>query len=717
MLGDKLVGEVGGALAKSAVQGATSVVSNAYSQAFRGGSFDDLFSAEARAGYISGMAGTFATGVLSGSTFGMEGSQAGQVKTVAGFGGSLASMGVEYAMTGSTSVNVLNWSDFGSDASYGLFSLTLGGEDGIRAAISSSGHDMSRSRLEDVAAGFESFAVQQRIRAYDNFSNDISFGDEYDGYRSVAAALRSQYSFGNGKAQDQLSRLLSGEDKLEIGMTGGATGHTRRGDNGRIVGLATLGIKGDRNSQLRAGVVLQHEAYRDGYDGTQAQQQAETNYAVAGHAGIAWRMAQQFGTGFLEGDAAMMESYEAFDEMVRTGDSSRLASHAGNFDSSSDYWLVTADGKFQYDGQANLVDEDGNILISWEAMGLEGNDDILGSFKQLLNIEAPDNVRGDQYLEHMVRIFQETGGQINAPIDMLFLLGSENEYNILADRGELTVLSDGLAGRRGRTRTLSYNEWMAGRTSDSIMSLIDQNDPEDISPWSNYLAPDGFPTCTHMSGWRFSDVMTGIMGISDQDFYTSINEKGMWRPIRDITNGNLAEFVSSELAGNDFGTVVAMMGLGDGVNTISAEDIVKGLFNSGAIMTIWDERNYNEIKDSQSPTEVVFGHTGGNGGAVVEGYGTNQERITLNWMDQYHGTGLNQWQFYTDDSEGYWRSEDRANFNSYRNWNETQLLGTNVYNDITAYQFELALYSMKTQLLQNGYNRNNFVHYYWDELW
>ncbi|AFG37321.1 hypothetical protein Spiaf_1244 [Spirochaeta africana DSM 8902] len=405
-----LGGEVVGTIGSTALQGATMLASDVVTDAVQAFDFNkdgQLVYKTAKweenrsnrwengaggflgAGQISSLAGSFTSGMLAGDTIGFSGVHAAGVQSVAGFGGSLTSMAVDMALTGTTSLNLLNLSDFGFGVNQGLFELSLG-SDGIRGAFGGGGHGMNFSRLSSVVGGLDAFGMQQRIRGFDN-SGSVEYDESYDGWRSAGRALRTQYSFGDGEALSQLDRLLDGSDVLRIGgLEDGTQGLTSlTADGGRLVQLATLGVRGDTNSQLRAGIVLQHEAYRSGVVGSAAEQRFNTDQAVAGHAAMAWRMAQQFGADFLEGDAAMMESYEAFDHMVTTGDASRLAVHAGRFDASDEYWRLMEDGTIVWDGRRGLYDEDDNLI----RLAVDEDGMTLGYGESLLEYMGEDNAR------------------------------------------------------------------------------------------------------------------------------------------------------------------------------------------------------------------------------------------------------------------------------------------------------------------------------------
>ncbi len=96
----------------------------------------------------------------------------------------------------------------------------------------------------------------------------------------------------------------SGQDKLKVGYIVDEGRTTALGDS-RTVDLATLGQKGNIASQLAAGIVMGHEAYRNGIDDGALMQEYETQRAVLGHTEMALRVAKEYGMGFITQNAKL----------------------------------------------------------------------------------------------------------------------------------------------------------------------------------------------------------------------------------------------------------------------------------------------------------------------------------------------------------------------------------------------------------------------------
>jgi murein DD-endopeptidase MepM/ murein hydrolase activator NlpD len=61
-----------------------------------------------------------------------------------------------------------------------------------------------------------------------------------------------------------------------------------------------------------------------------------------------------------------------------------LARLLASYDASGDYWRLRKDGSLEYDGRATLTDEEGNVLMSYQQMGLRSDNSIEGALAFLL---------------------------------------------------------------------------------------------------------------------------------------------------------------------------------------------------------------------------------------------------------------------------------------------------------------------------------------------
>ena len=132
-------------------------------------------------------------------------------------------------------------------------------------------------------------------------------------------------------------------------------------------------------SNLALGLVLQHEAHRDGIISTASRQSAETLAATTAHTQIALNMAAdsrytQSIMSLASGNQNLQNDLNAYIAAYQYGNSTIFSDYvAGNYDSSADYWRLMDDGSIAYDGQADLYDVNGNLIYKTQSRGLEGS--------------------------------------------------------------------------------------------------------------------------------------------------------------------------------------------------------------------------------------------------------------------------------------------------------------------------------------------------------
>ena len=315
LLGGSFIADGIGAMASNVVTTQANSLANAVNYSADGGwdfdtdgYLDSTFGVGAIASYAGSFAGAAVTTGLTGTLEGFSQTHAIDVKKTAQFFGNTATMGTQYLISGETSMNVLNFDMFGlkdidgNTISRGLVELKFGKE-GITTAAGTGGVDMSYNAIKGAIEGFDTFATQQKIRYYEA-TGKTDFADDYTGTKKVGTSLRMNYSFGDGKQIGQLNSILDGTDTLRVGYIG-QDGYTKKIGGGREVDLATLGIDSDINTRLKAGIVLGHEAYRDGIERTEKEQFYESVNATAAHTAMALRVAgdKTYGSDFITSDA------------------------------------------------------------------------------------------------------------------------------------------------------------------------------------------------------------------------------------------------------------------------------------------------------------------------------------------------------------------------------------------------------------------------------
>ena len=318
---------------------------------------------QALAGYLGGMASTATSGLLAGNLRGFSKLNTEDVLSVSNLTGGLVSSGIQYAMTGEATFNVLNFTDLSGNRKWntGLVEMHLGGSQGFSMNLGSNGTDVSLGTIGRAMQGMGTFVEQQRIRWYDA-TGGMSFSQGYNGNRQVGTLLRENYSFGDNQAQTQLDRLLSGRDTLRVGYITNPGETVAVGDS-RVVNLATLGMSGDINSQLAAGIMLEHEAYRNGVDDGANGQAYETQIAALGHTQMALRVASEYGFDVIAENANLTSDVAAY----LKGPAAFSNYMGANYDSSADYWKLKIGGTLEWDNSRDLnveyVGADGKVHV------------------------------------------------------------------------------------------------------------------------------------------------------------------------------------------------------------------------------------------------------------------------------------------------------------------------------------------------------------------
>ena len=429
---------------------------------------------EAAAAYAGGIGGAVVSGALTGNLEGVEGTGVeGSICSVSDLAGAAADAGIEYGITGETTLNVLN------AGGVGLLELSLNGGQRAPFAFGTGGIDMSASRLLEAARGAGAWWKQQRIRLFERLGQ-IDFDDGYTDSRKTGTLLRSAWAYGDAMADRLVDRVLAGDDRLHVGFgTASGRGKTESGaDGGRDIYLASLGASGDKVSRLRAGIVLQHEAWRDGAVGGRTVQRLETLSAAAAHTKMALAMAVRHGPGIIIGDKNLADDVQAF-----LAGGKRFAEYvASAYSSVGDFWKLLKNGKLQYDGSGYLHDSDGTLVvdeggkpigsrgIEGGLLGILGLDDSPANRKRVISMM----LRGG--LDHTVgadpsdtaawmwNLGSNAGrvlniGEKSLLENYLHYLDAGDHYSVLQRKGFMEKKLLGVVGTTGMYRDLTFEEW------------------------------------------------------------------------------------------------------------------------------------------------------------------------------------------------------------------------------------------------------------------
>ncbi|HOS35943.1 MAG TPA: hypothetical protein PKW72_08995 [Treponemataceae bacterium] len=319
------------------------------------------FGQSSLAGIAAGMAGYGVTSgldsmITNSSLAGFSRKYFDGVRDLTGTMGALASAGVTYGLTGNATVNLLSTGMFSDNSSVGLFEVSFG-EDGLHGAVGMDGTDLNLGKLVSSLNGASALFENSRIGDY---------ASAHDLHAQVM--LRTLYSYGDEAGREIYHDILSDNTKLSMSknLDGNAEARTVVNDDGTKT-VFFRSLSSDVASGVMAGIVLQHEAYRDGLTGS--DQEAETFAAVTGHTEMALRIRDDgLYVNVITNNANLtrdIENHKSGTEAFRA--------YATSYDSSGDYWKVNDKGNLEYDGRANVYDKDGNLVCETKSQGIEGS--------------------------------------------------------------------------------------------------------------------------------------------------------------------------------------------------------------------------------------------------------------------------------------------------------------------------------------------------------
>jgi len=276
--------------------------------------------------------------------------------------GSLAGQGVNYALGGDFTLNLLNFSLFNNKGfSGGILELHLGRGDPT-FNFGTGGANVSIDNLYSAMKGLEVWDVNSRISNYGK-KNDFD----------ALISLRAQYGYGDSVQKGQLWDILAGDVLINKDAEGDYTAKSEIGEDGKKV-INLTGYEKDMSmeDQFRLAIALGHEAYRDGY--VTDDNITETRSATMAHTEMAIKM-------YISGEKVKLDQnlINDINEYLRSKSNNDFSSFFnyvdGNYDSSEDFWkLVKGD-----DGIARFM-WDGEYTFDLSEIGIEGRVDKLDNY-------------------------------------------------------------------------------------------------------------------------------------------------------------------------------------------------------------------------------------------------------------------------------------------------------------------------------------------------
>ncbi len=483
---------VGGVIAKTALTGMEMVTQNLTVGAvnafeYRDGKFgfnanrykEGLIGTSALASYAGGMAGTFTQGMLDMAFLGNEikvGNQLKGYENVAGWKlgedtkianiqtltstiGNIVNAGVEFGISGHTSVNLLNFRDIAkamqwdwfkggranmftgqaSDGwrSVGLFQMNIDSRRGISSQIGMGGVDLSLGNIVDSFKGIAALQLNAQIVKESN--NYLGYGVDA---REKAAAMRATLDFGSQEDKQLIMNSLAGVDRLFMmqNVSGDGYGKTIENvDGGRDVFLRSSGSS-NIIDWISGAVTISHEAQRSGK--VESDNDEETRRAVDAHLAMADNLEQYYGTGVLATKQMVF-----LDRMAKQkGEDTYRKYIASVYDSSEDFWTIRMeDGhmSIQYDFENNVYFEYNNengvkekiLLFTHNQQDWEKIQQLEAAYKGAPNAQTRKELEA---LKAQYNKLENTG-YITDKLGAMLLYGDnwENKYKTIAHSGGL----------------------------------------------------------------------------------------------------------------------------------------------------------------------------------------------------------------------------------------------------------------------------------------
>ncbi|WP_132782302.1 hypothetical protein [Treponema sp. J25] len=177
------------------------------------------------------------------------------------------------------------------------------------------------------------------------------------------SAMRTLYSVGGAAEKALYDEVLSGKTNIAERRDGEYSAKTEaNGDGTKTIYIGREALA--KGSRFGLNVLLAHEAYRNGIDDGEVGQREETDRAVLGHIGAAYALGQAYGIGAI--GEALGKEVATYLTALSTGNMDDLARLLASYDASGDYWRLRKDGSLEYDGKADLYDEDGKLMMRGE---------------------------------------------------------------------------------------------------------------------------------------------------------------------------------------------------------------------------------------------------------------------------------------------------------------------------------------------------------------
>jgi hypothetical protein len=325
--------------------------------------------------------------------------------------------------------------------------------------LGTGGANVSIDNLISSFKGLQVWNVNSRIDSF------IKKQETFDS----AIALRIQYGFGDNTQKNQLWDILSGNTLINTSAEGDYTAKTNRDEEkNRVINFTGYKPGMNIDDQLFLGVILGHEAYRDGYETD--DNYIETRKAVLAHTEMAIRMNM--------GGYSSVINDQLMKDIVAYNIGGDIFNYYvdNNYDSSADYWKLLRDGTLVNDNKGWLVDENGDPVLNADGkqIGAEGIE------TGLLNIlfGGTNGVGYNKYSDEQVRLAQSFMIEANMKYDERKEGDMRSRY--WTGNKELPLNMDMVMQKAGSTiatqvSSIYYNQNLSKNDSKTWLGSIKEN--------------------------------------------------------------------------------------------------------------------------------------------------------------------------------------------------------------------------------------------------
>ena len=408
---------------------------------------------------------------------GLSSAQIASIQSLNGLAGGLVQNGVSLAMGGDATFNILDFADIagmfgkeykngktGAKASTGLLEVSFG-QNGFKSRIGMGGTNISVNSLLNSMNGAKDWDKSEKI-------NDYVDGKELspEEKKKLADALRMQYGFGDTDQLKNLDDILSDKTNLGGTDTDGKAQTVAGPDDTKTIMMAMK----EGMDWKELGLLIGHEAFRDGVISNEQAQRDETREAVKGHTEMAEKM---LGDVLYAASMAQLIGNNQnlqMDLLARAfGEDFFNAYVDGTYDSSADYWLFKLDGSIEDDEKYYFSREVVNEKGEYEPEKIKDSDFNGSKSLALLRALGLENVQNKMLDEPITSLEQIPKDVIQSALGLDIDKIPSSEYKALFENNKEKLIAEYLLTSNGVNWNEKTKKWEGG---DLKISGLETND-------------------------------------------------------------------------------------------------------------------------------------------------------------------------------------------------------------------------------------------------